>query len=219
MIVVLAKGVNNDGTLTDETRRNVEKALELQRKNAQRILMCGRWSYTYSSSPLKTEAQAMREYAIELGAKEISVLKEEKSADTLGNAFFAKKIIKELGGVDSLIIIAVDYHLNRSRYIFKKVFWGDFKLSFVGVKSHLSKEELLKKLRFEDETLSFLEHLMDNVEEGDDKRLELLFETLHPVYSKDPNTVPEWVWAAFEAKGVSRGALLERYHKNRSRSV
>lgn len=218
IIIVLAKGVNEDGTLTKESIGNVEKATEVHRITQDKIIMCGRWSYTYTYTPKKTEAEAMKAYAITLGVEEKSIIIEDQSSDTLGNAFFAKKIIEKFDDINSIIVIAIDHHINRSKYIFGKVFGNRYDMKFIGVNSKSSADFFAKKQQLEDETLSFLKRILDDVTPGNDLELQNVFDKVHPLYAKTQTTVPEWVWNVFESKGVTRKSIVDRYYKKRSKS-
>ena len=66
-------------------------------------------------APIRSEASAMKEYALSLGIPEMNILAEEKSKDTLGNAFFTKITYLEKYNWKNVIVITSDFHLNRTK--------------------------------------------------------------------------------------------------------
>ena len=63
---------------------------------------------------------------LEKGVRKSSLLLEEKSKDTIGNAVFSKDIVlkKKLG--TDVVVITSNYHLRRALSIFRHVFGSGF---------------------------------------------------------------------------------------------
>lgn len=219
LVIVLGHGIDPDGKLPETAKLSVDTGVEVFNKtNSSKMLMCGRWSYIYDYVPKKTEAQAMKEYAISLGLDGKNILIEDKSLDTMGNAFFAKKIVKRIAGLEKITVVTCDFHVERAKYIFERIFGDGFSIEFVGSRTAYTPEQVAKRAAFEQETLKFLKKMMEGVPSGDDSRMQEIFDNVHPLYAKSPDTVPEWVWKAFESKGKSREWLESKFFKNKEQS-
>jgi len=218
-IVVLGKGISEDGTITKEAERSIEKAVELFKSSRFNIIvMSGRWAYSLDYTPSKTEAHAMKEYAVKLGIPAKKVFVEDKSLDTLGNAYYTKKLLENMGNVTSITVVTVDFHNARARYIFEKIFGSKTKLNFISSNTDYLDTETTKKHRQHEEiTLAVIKRLLDNTPAGDDAKIQHVFDNTHPLYAKDPKTVPEDVWKDFEAAGKSRDWIIERYSRKKNK--
>ncbi len=65
----------------------------------------------------------MLQIAVEMGVPESDILIDEQSESTYDNAVYSRQIIEE-NGFTSAIVITSDYHMRRSRLVFKKEFRG-----------------------------------------------------------------------------------------------
>src|SRR5258708_23548010 len=91
VIIILAGGINIDGSLPEVPKLRVKKGVELfKQRVASNILMSGRWWFWAEHDFPKTEAQAMKEYAMSLGIPENAIYIEDESTDTVGNAYFCR---------------------------------------------------------------------------------------------------------------------------------
>ncbi|HIH14973.1 MAG: hypothetical protein QT08_C0016G0021 [archaeon GW2011_AR17] len=168
-ILVLGSGVSPDGSITSIGRSRVEKGVELYKKSfAQRMLFCGAYSYKLTQIPQKTEAQAMRDYALSLGIAKEHCFLEEQSKDTLGNAYFAKQFL-ERQNWRSFFVVTSNYHLPKTEYAFKKVFGKEFSFDLIPSLTYLSPEEILTRLDSEKEKIHLYKGLLKNILDGDDR--------------------------------------------------
>lgn len=218
-IVVLGKGINEDGTITREAERSVKRAAELFKTSKfDMVVMSGRWSYTMDYTPSKTEAEAMKEYAVKLGIPAESILLEEESLDTLGNAYYTKRLLDDVGGVTSITVVTVDFHRDRSKYIFEKIFGPKIKLDFATSSTeYIDADTARQHQEYNARALATIKRLLDGVPSGDGERMRKVFETIHPLYAKDPRTVPEEIWKFFERTGRTREWIIQRYSKKKSK--
>jgi uncharacterized SAM-binding protein YcdF (DUF218 family) len=188
VIVVLGSGIKPDGTLPPISMRRVEKAVELFNNNeSERMLMSGRWGFTLSFIPPRTEASAMKEYATSLGVKPGCVLCEEESKDTITNLFFVRKLFLEPMGWKKIIIVSSEYHLPRIEYLTRKIFGKEFEVRFEPADSKLSPEELIEKQKGEKSKLRFSKLILWNVKSGNLAAFEKKIRKDHPGYSKRPS--------------------------------
>ncbi len=78
-----------------------------------------------------TEAHVMKRYLIKKGIKPNSILMEHESRNTIGNAYFTKRMIDRRSRDPSLVVVTNDFHMPRSRFIFRKIFGNDRRMAFV----------------------------------------------------------------------------------------
>lgn len=165
VMIVLGGGVTREGKCTPSSRARVEKAVHVYNDGASKnILMSGAYSNKINFTPMKTEAQAMKDYAVSLGVPEGNIFCEEFSMETVGNAFFSKEIVKEKGWQTCLVITS-DFHAERTAYIFQKTFGEAFEVIST---SHVSQEELEVRKQKEQEALAWLKQKLDPLHDGED---------------------------------------------------
>ncbi len=209
LILVLGKGNNSDGSISEETKSSVEKAVGLFKEGkAGTMLMSGGWSFMLEKKPADTEANGMKKYAVSLGVPSDSILKEERSLDTTGNALYSIDIIAGLPEIKRIILVTVDYHMPRARYMFEKAFGGSYEMEFVESRSGLSSEKLEKKRESEARMIELMNLIYGSVAHEDFKKIVL---RTHPLYGKDPSTIPELVWKSFDSAGITREYLISKY--------
>ncbi len=211
--IVLGKYNNLDGTLTEESKRNVEKGVELFKSGTvDMLLMSGRWSFSLPSEPAKTEAQGMKEYAVSLGVPEGRVLQEEKSLDTIGNAYYSREMVDAIPGIRRIVLVTIDYHMPRARFLFEKAFGDKYILAFEEAASSLSPELRADEQVREKKTLELMQSFFEQTKGiGDFKTIVL---KMHPLYATNPDTVPDFVWKAFKEIGISREDFISKYIQN-----
>src|SRR3989338_3121707 len=111
-IIVLGAGITRKGNLSMVAKSRMNKAVELHRSGvAARIIVTG-----------KNEAAAMKKYAVRKGIRHENIFCEEKSVDTIGNAFFTRKLFFLPIGWKRAVVVTSPFHMQRARLIFKKVF-------------------------------------------------------------------------------------------------
>ncbi len=123
--IVLGGGITDEGTLPRDVQRRVLKAHELfQKKIIRKIILCG--GSTNPKFQKLSEALLMATLLLEKGVKKSSLLLEEKSKDTIGNAVFAKDVVlkKKLG--TDVVVITSNYHLRRALSIFRHIFGNGY---------------------------------------------------------------------------------------------
>jgi uncharacterized SAM-binding protein YcdF (DUF218 family) len=147
-ILILGGGINRDGTLPKFVKKRLEKAWGIfKTKKDSKILVSGKYSFLFPKDklPKKTEAEAMRDYLLKLGVPKEKIYLEKKSKDTIGNAYYTKKLYFIPKKEKEAIIVTSDFHLKRVKFIFKKIFGPKYKLKFVGVPSSIRKKAKILK--------------------------------------------------------------------------
>ena len=186
-IVVLGGGITDADNLTDVSKRRVEKGAELlQKRYAEMIIFSGAWSFLSDKTHLRTEASAMRDYAIKLGVAAQAILLEDKSKDTLGNAYFTRKTILEPRKWKTIAIVTSDFHAIRTEYIFKKVLGPEYNISIFPATSELSEEALKQRQNQETRILAFTKKWLDEVPDGNMREIEHILFSEHPAYAPKP---------------------------------
>ncbi len=179
-IIVLGGGNDNNGQPSNSTIKRLDKCIEfLKKKSAKYIILSGGRHRGYYVS----EAKAMADYLISKGLSK-EILLEEEAKDTIGNAYFTKVNLLESGKLFKIAVITSNFHIPRTRYIFKKVLGNSFKISYISADSDLSNGVLSRVKDKEKRKLSLLKKLLDNIKDGDNKSIKKLIEDKHPAYTK-----------------------------------
>ena len=189
VIIVLGRGIKEDGSLPPDPRSRVEKAVELYRKGiAPLIIMSGAWTYHFAIQPKWSEATAMKKYAVELGVPAGAIIEESKSMDTIGNVYFTKKQIGELGRaseqgeIKNITVVASDDHMPRVRYLFEKIYGPAYRLDFVVSDRVIDDASYVKELQHERNSMAITHQWLDVMTAGDDATVFALMVTRHPAY-------------------------------------
>lgn len=188
VIIVLGRGIEADGSLPEDPLARVRKGAELFKAGlAPRMIMSGEWSYRLAVPPVRTEASALKEYAISLGIPSEIIIEEAESKDTLGNAYFAKVRYCVPNGWTRIVVVTSEDHLKRSRYIFEKVFGAGYTIHFEISERVVSDEHFALELEHERKSLVVLERWVGDIANGDDVAIWQLMSTKHPGYSTSPD--------------------------------
>lgn len=115
VIVVLGGGSYNTGILTEDSLKRVLTGFVLHKKLNLPIILSGGSAIT--NLP---EAEVMKNVLNELGVEKSMIYTDVNSRDTLGNAFFVKKIC-EKNGFKKIILVTSAYHMPRSVMVFQRV--------------------------------------------------------------------------------------------------
>ncbi len=117
----------------------------------------------------KSEAEVMRDIAIELGLPEDAVILEDKSKNTVENAVYVKKIVDRIEP-DVIFVVTSPYHLPRTKIIFERVL-KDYLMYFVPSSYPYEFDKLLS--HFAKETLKLVRILIFGLyikEDKDDRK-------------------------------------------------
>ena len=115
-IVVLGYGppIDKQGKPSPELLRRVKKGAELYQAGlAPFLIMTG--GNTYKDY---YESAVMKEIAVGMGVPGEAVLEEREAMDTIGNARYTAKLMRERGW-QSCIIVSSPYHLQRAKRLFE----------------------------------------------------------------------------------------------------
>ena len=185
-VVVLGGKVTPEGNVSQIVKYRVDKAVDLYKKGiAPRLVFSGKISFSKNSVLIKTEAMAMKEYAVSLGIPDKAILLEENSQDTIGNAYFTKINILEPNNWNNITVVTSDYHLSRSKYVFEKILGSNYQIDFVSAPSNLSASELAIIDLKEQAKIALIKLWLNDtvIGDGNDDAIKKILYSKHPAYS------------------------------------
>lgn len=133
-VVVLGGGVNGNRT-SPITRSRLETAIK--------VILDG-FSKNLILTGSKEEIEAMYEEAIALGLSPEQIFKCEPSKTTIGNAFYAKLKIMELG-FRRILLVTSNFHMERALTIFKQMFEDSYEIYGYPSDERVSEETLKRE--------------------------------------------------------------------------
>lgn len=155
LIVTVGGGFGENGILPVWVQNRLNLANELFLRNpGTKILLSG----LGLGNPAESEALVMkRELLKRSSIPPEKILLEEKSLDSLGNAYYSRLIAESLNA-SSLIVITSQFHMDRIKFLFKWVFGNSSKITFAAAPdSGVNPESLQLRIGLEKELLSFYE--------------------------------------------------------------
>jgi len=170
-IVILGGGINLSGDLPDHVYQRLNKAIDLYKKNPQtKIIATGKYSFLYDQIkkyPALTESEKMSEYLVKKEIPKKDILLENKSKDTISNAYYLKKNFFIPKKETQATIITSHFHLDRVKYIFQKVFGPGYDFQFVGIQETLPKDEEKKVIDHQKYLLKRTKQILSPMKDGD----------------------------------------------------
>jgi uncharacterized SAM-binding protein YcdF (DUF218 family) len=171
------------------------------------IITTGKYSVAVSIDPSvngpKTEAEVGKRYLIaksrarandaatETHNIEACIVYEDQSVDTIGNAWFTKKLCLEPLGITSCIVVTSDYHIERSRVIFEWILGPQYTVACAEAPSHLNAEERKRRDHFEKTLTDYMKtHLISTITAGDDESIQQFMENEHQRLLSGANPPP-----------------------------
>jgi len=154
----------------------VDAAIKLYKGGvSKRIIFSGKYWGGLRRKPKKTEAEAMRDYAIRNGIPPHAIYVEEKSLNTIGNFYFARKNILEKNNIRSLIAVTQKSHMPKAKFLAKKILGPRYSIRWAVVQNtdtglpegHVGIGRIRK--------------ILDCIKDGDKKAIQKLL-TAHPYY-------------------------------------
>lgn len=195
-IVILGGGINKEGELSQLIKPRLKKAVEIFRKKKDnKILVCGKYSFLYPKEflPPRTEAEAMKEYLLKLGLPKENIYLESKSKDTISNAYYAKKLYFIPQKEKRVIVITSEFHLERTKFIFKKIFGPDYQIQFISVCSLFKGEKAKKIIEKEKVLLAETKQILAKMKPGEHNFLRGKFYKLKYYREKRPAWIIKFV--------------------------
>ena len=186
VILVLSGGIKSDGTLLPTTLDRLDKAAELfNKKLASAIIVSGKYGFR-KGAPVITEAKAMSDYLQKLSIPKKSILLEEESKDTIGNAYFVKSKFLKPRNWKSIALVTSDFHLEKTKHIFNKIFGSGYKISFFESHTPISDAGMKRIKSRQEKTMHIFKKWTLEIADGDDESIGKLINEKHPAYVKNP---------------------------------
>jgi uncharacterized SAM-binding protein YcdF (DUF218 family) len=181
VIIVMGGNVTKKGNVPQVATERVKLAAELFKKGlAKKIIVSGKWSLSEKKPQVTTEAESMKKLLIKLGIPKKVIIKEDRAMDSIGNAYFSKKIIDK-HNFKKIIVVPSDFSAKRVKWIFNKFYGKKYKIKIQASDGLERGRELKRKLKHDDEILQMTKEWMKNV--NSQKELDSFFRKEHPAYS------------------------------------
>jgi uncharacterized SAM-binding protein YcdF (DUF218 family) len=189
-ITVLSSRLTLDRKLNKESKKRIEKGVKLFRKGMSSYIIMNGGPGLFTDGtyvPRGThpvQCEVMKEYALSLGIQNDRILIQDYSSDTVGEAYFVKKMILETRKMRNIVIVTSVYHMKRARIIYEQILGADYFIEFVGVKTELDSDpNVLEK---EKRSLSLFLRQFGELEPGDSERIEQTLYNCHSLYMEIP---------------------------------
>ena len=206
-IVVLGRGVRADGSLGLIARGRVDRAVELFDMGvAPRIIFSGRSSLMGDGDPAITEAAAMATHASARGLPPSASFLEERSRDTIGNAYFVRTHWLDPNQWRAIRVVTSEFHIPRAAWLFRKFLGGDFDVAFSAASSESFASSLALRARDESDIATFLADWLRGIPEGDLAAIERFIQDDHPGYAAHPRLTSEELKTRVDAIARARRA-------------
>lgn len=173
----------------EQVKGRLDKAFELlDTGQVDYIVTTGRYSKRVGVNPNvtgpQTEAEVGKKYLLEkFGVDEERILYENQSFDTIGNAWFAKKVCLEPFDIAACTVITSDFHAERSELVFKWVLGPRYDVECLAVESQLSARQRKQRGQLERISIDFIKtYLLASIPAGDDEAIGRFMEQEHLRY-------------------------------------
>ena len=123
----------------------------------------------------------MKEYLVGVWIPESAILLEDKSKDTIGNAYFTKEMLMQYERVlKSISVVTSRFHVPRTQYVFNKIFGEKYNITFIGVWSGFKGSKIKEKKITEKQKIKMIKKRVDRLPNWDHKRIR---QTIYTNYS------------------------------------
>lgn len=215
-VIILGGGISEQGDISTFTKQRVDLALTLDQKSTP-LIMSGNYSALASYTPPTTEAAAMRTYALDHTptGTELNIFCEEKSMDTIGNAYFTAKEFLVPWSARTVLVVTSDFHVLRTRYIFQKVLGDTIRVIVRGAGSELSEHDQAATRARETKLLSFTKQLLNPIVAGDLPAIRRILD-LFPGYNSKPFYTVQQLRDMFIVEGANPYGQKQNTNAKRS---
>lgn len=186
MVVVTLGHRLRSETAHTHLRARVDAGVDaLDATGASHLLLTG--GRTNPAVP-RAECEVMRDYAVECGVPPERLLLEDRALDTVGNGYFARLLVENLGRrVESVSVVTADYHAERAAYVFERCFGGAYDVDA----AFRCETKRSPECRSERRKLRRTREFFDPVPDGDLAALRRRLDEAHDLYEFGEEPVPE----------------------------
>lgn len=189
-IIVLSRDITPHLQLTEESELRVDKGIELLRKGvADVIIMNGGPGYIEGGYYLSCGIEIfhgllMAQHAVSQGILLEKILIQPYSRDTIGEAYYVKKMFLEPRGWHNNVVVTSNFHIERCQAIYKHVLGPDFQTEFVGVATPLDNDSWW--LTRERKNLDWFLRNFGDIKSGDSETIEAKLFDANELYKSIP---------------------------------
>lgn len=179
-IVVLGCGIDAAGNIGSDATNSVRLGVNaLSESRDACLIMTGSVSYKANFKPSISEAQAMKDFAVSLGAPTNNIFVETESKDTLGNLFFTKQnLLHPLGITNITIVRGPNQSDERINYLANKVLGERYEFHLIVPDIERPDEQ-----EREQKSLALAKKWLDSIPNGDMIAIYELMRNKHPGYN------------------------------------
>lgn len=194
IVIVLGGGIDLAGNIPSYVYSRLDEAIKFHNDLNCKILLSGEYSFLYGKvKPPFTEAFKMQEYLLKKGVFQDRIIKEERSKDTVGNAYYSKKYVFLPQKEKEAVIITSDFQVERVKYIFDKIFGPEYKFKIIGIESNLPDGEREAVWQRQRELLLKTQGFLSKMKDGDHDFLKDRIYKLKFYKEKRPDWVKNFV--------------------------
>ena len=156
IIIVLGSPNDENGNLSEMALARAQTAFSQHRIHPNYMILPTGGFGEHFNTTNKTHGYYLKKYLIKLGIKEDLFLEVAESKNTPDDAFKAMAIVKKYQ-LENIIVVSSDFHMERVRYIFDRVFEA-YKLNYVAAPylPNCPKEEAIKIASHEKQAIAYL---------------------------------------------------------------
>lgn len=219
-LVVLGRTLDPGGQLSVLGRQRVHRAAQLWHEGVAPVMvLTGRCSLTAPEPVAVTEAAAMAEHAVALGVPREALLLEERSRDTIGNAYFVQRDILDARGWTALRVVTSDFHIPRSAWVFQKVLGAGYDAAYSPSSSELFSTTVAARAREESDIATFLMEWFGDMADGDRAAMDRVVLQEHPGYAENPVVTHEALQARMNEIAMVHRSTDASVRGHRTRQV
>lgn len=192
VIIVMAGGLADDGTIHPWVKKRLDLALDLYKKEPKMILCTG--GGTYHKPPILNEnkfviheSTACAEYLINNGVDPLHIVKEWGSYDSLASVYFCLLLTVIPRDWNNICVITSSFHMERVQELFLFIFnlyvKGKFNFLFLKTddKDNVPEDILKSRIEREKNSVKSLKRVSEKI--GTMKELNKWLYTEHKAYS------------------------------------
>ncbi|MEK6924984.1 MAG: YdcF family protein [Nanoarchaeota archaeon] len=179
-IIIVLGHESNKGFLSEIAKSRLDRAIEFYFKTKTKLLFSGGYSLKVRKNEGLSEAELMKNYAVQKMVSSKDILLEKESRDTQGNAYFTKQIVLA-NKWRKILVITTDLHIEKSKFFFEFIYGKDYSIYFEGVKLEISKEKLDELLENEKKSIEKMIQIYkeNNIKVGEDKKIGKILEKFY----------------------------------------
>ncbi|WP_263362717.1 YdcF family protein [Flavobacterium collinsii] len=151
VIIVLGSPNSEDGDLGKIALDRLSYCLDIFKTKEHCVICTGGFGEHFNNAPRPHADYAMR-YLLNNGLSLENFLEPALSANTVEDAVLSKEIVLK-HGLDSIVVITSDYHVERVKLIFDEILGFDA-IEYAGVQHDIPDEEKEKLLAHEKKAIS-----------------------------------------------------------------